>query len=382
MIMSTARILTVPLVATSLPDKMIKLSDCPLPQADAKKIKTLDPHKFAASIGMKQWCELSLIAMQGAKPLSFKCLSHAEALTMETMLEVAAWSRMFSERMAICKINDKVGYGVFATDEIPKGAFVGIYTGAISNKTQKEIEQATAPYAFAVKPKEEKGLGVSLDAIEYGNITRFFQHLPLEEEREDRLDQLITDFEFKKPEQAREVATANLQQCMVTYYGIPVNVFQTIRAIHKNEQLGFSYGLEYWISCANCPSLFNKKGDVIPADEYVINRIAEIVIENDSERIAVHTKALTNEMLEQYANTGFVLPVGIDTEETFVRADVLRSAMDKCKDTPQFLRIDVNNKKSSLLQAPSLFADAAASAVKKEESSKEQVGYRAPRSDR
>lgn len=110
-------------------------------------------------------------------------------------------------------VNDAVGYGVFAENDIDKGIIVGEYTGhAIPVSEVKKIINHDDSYTIG--PTH----GVVVDAKKCGNITRFINHS----------------------------AKPNLLAVAFKNCGYPCIVLVTTEPIKKDQQLFFDYGEKYW----------------------------------------------------------------------------------------------------------------------------------------
>lgn len=323
------------------PDIPLQVADRPLSDKDAK-ITFVDPQQFAQSVGMKQWCQSSLVSYS-SHPESLECMQKYEVLTKHEFISIIFSSLLYANKMALCKINDSVGFGVFATDEIPKNTYVGIYTGQLSYVTVKKNNESTSNYIFFVRPSDEKQHGVNIDAEHYGNITRFFNHLPLAKE-EVGPDHVLSDHEFKQPSRINDVATANVAQGMFMYNGLPINTFRTTRNIHKHEQIGFSYGFQYWASIDKAPGLFFKNGQVVPLSEYTINPLTFIRYHDNvsQQDEMLMTRTLTRQDLRQLCQVeGIIFPV--NNGECEISNEKLMSSLRSQK-TPQLLEIDLEPK--------------------------------------
>ncbi len=146
--------------------------------------------------------------------------------------------------LAIAKMNDKVGYGVFAIKDIPKHTVVCIYSGEIKlGRRVTTIDTNDLKFYtgnFRIIAKEIRGMG------------SYMQHLPAK-----------TDH-LKMKEM---VATTNVMPEYIVMYDennlpVPVVVFVTLRDIKEGEQVGFSYGWEFW-ETRGVPSYFDHNGNIL-----------------------------------------------------------------------------------------------------------------------
>ena len=63
--------------------------------------------------------------------------------------------------------------------------------------------------------------------------------------------------------QISELATANVSTCILNHDNKPIVYLQTVLDIQEGEQLGISYGSEYWIAKETIPQYFDKNGNII-----------------------------------------------------------------------------------------------------------------------
>ncbi|KTC84656.1 MULTISPECIES: SET domain-containing protein-lysine N-methyltransferase [Legionella] len=124
------------------------------------------------------------------------------------------------EALELRYINHFIGFGVFARQEISKGACVSFYYG------MKKIRPQNLNYYFY--PKLDS-FNMGIDARECGNIARFINHAPNAED--------IPTSTFM---------AANLISTSYTIFGIEVMAFFALRDIKKGEQLLFNYSKKYF----------------------------------------------------------------------------------------------------------------------------------------
>jgi hypothetical protein len=119
--------------------------------------------------------------------------------------------------MSVKFINDTIGYGVFAEDDIEVDELVGEYTGYVINTN--DLKDSKYSWSYPVK-HDERGnkVATSLDAFDAGNEMRFVNH----------------DYQ----------PNAVIQ--MVPQGGLWHAVYIANRTIKKSEQILTSYGSKYW----------------------------------------------------------------------------------------------------------------------------------------
>ena len=113
-------------------------------------------------------------------------------------------------------ISGKVGYGLFAEEEISEGSYVGEYTGIVRKNDRRYFEPLNN-YCYEYPVDDEIGRSFVIDATQ-GNLTRFINH-------------------SSKP---------NLKPIHVFYEGYYHLIFIALRPIQKGEELRFDYGESYW----------------------------------------------------------------------------------------------------------------------------------------
>lgn len=133
------------------------------------------------------------------------------------MLYKEQLSAGFTEKLLIKWIGDSFGYGVFALEDIPEGAFVGEYTGVVRRLLRSHPDPNA--YCFHYPTRFWSWKYFTIDASKEGNILRFANHS----------DQ------------------PNLQPMCLFDRGLLHLVFFAKNLIHKGSQLTFDYGRDYWV---------------------------------------------------------------------------------------------------------------------------------------
>lgn len=123
----------------------------------------------------------------------------------------------------IKKIDDTVGYGVFAAEDIYKGDFIGEYTGVVqlADKLGESYENNSGhetDYTWYYLDELEDGPKLEINGRLEGNEMRFINHSD----------------------------DSNLDVEHTLYNGQWVIFFVAARDIRKDEQLLINYGEKYW----------------------------------------------------------------------------------------------------------------------------------------
>lgn len=122
---------------------------------------------------------------------------------------------VYTQKIAVKYISKRVGYGVFAKEDIPSGV-VGIYTGEL----KKVSRYAESRYLFSFITKALNN--IMIDGEKKGNWTSFINH---------------NSSESKK---------TNLVVKEYFYKGLPYIIFWAPKKIKKGSQLLYDYGESYW----------------------------------------------------------------------------------------------------------------------------------------
>lgn len=111
-------------------------------------------------------------------------------------------------RLAIRKVDDVKGFGLFAGQPLGAHFYVGEYTGVVMP------DQGTSEYSVRYPKWALQGSPLAIEAKERGNYTRFINH------------------EEKEP---------NLELVSVYWKGLARLIFLTTRSIKSGEELVFDY---------------------------------------------------------------------------------------------------------------------------------------------
>lgn len=141
-----------------------------------------------------------------------------------------------SPLLVLSWLNDQLGYGVFAGEEIVPGTIVGFYAGEVI----KNGARAPNNYLFGYRTSECL-TDFTIDAEKKGNITRFINHAHI----------------------------PNIVVIPVMIGGLLHWFFSVFRKIEKGEQLTIHYGKSYWSARQITPSslLFSLDADQLHFEE-------------------------------------------------------------------------------------------------------------------
>lgn len=113
-------------------------------------------------------------------------------------------------------INDAVGHGCFAAEDIEAGSFVGEYTGIVRENNRRYFEPLNN-YCYEYPILDSLDRSYVIDATQ-GNLTRFINHS----------------------------ANPNLKPVYAFIEGMYHCIFLAISDIKKKTQLTYDYGKSYW----------------------------------------------------------------------------------------------------------------------------------------
>ncbi len=118
--------------------------------------------------------------------------------------------------VSVQKIDDEVGYGLFAEEELAPGCYAGEYTGIVRKNDRRYFEPLNN-YCYEYPVPDPIGRSYVIDATS-GNLTRFINHS----------------------------YNPNLQPIHVFFDGFYHLIFLTKVRIPKGTQLSYDYGTNYW----------------------------------------------------------------------------------------------------------------------------------------
>ncbi len=184
------------------------------------------------------------------------------------------------EDLVLCKINNEVGYGVFASTDIPENTLLCFYSGTLIPTDKIDDSHDYALNYF--------GLSVSISTKHHRGLSSFFQHLPspmkftdvkvLKEllaftgqpvsETDIKLEDELYAVDFHHQETLNNLATENIRLEYINFNGSPLILMLTNVAVKAGDQLGFKYGERYFSSRQLIPDFFDKNGNVISPNDY------------------------------------------------------------------------------------------------------------------
>ncbi|MCA0402373.1 MAG: hypothetical protein LCH30_01115 [Proteobacteria bacterium] len=173
-------------------------------------------------------------------------------------------AKEMQKKLAIIKINDLVGYGVIAVEDIPANTIVSLYAGILSNQSfmNKYDTYILGTHNFMISAKTHRNFS--------GFITHAFE----------RKSQVIPhylnkiyldDFHPIKEDKTHwqaNLVSSNLSSEMLIANNKLYFFLKSQEAIKKGNLIAWDYGLKYWANAKIAPALLTLKGEVVAPDTY------------------------------------------------------------------------------------------------------------------
>lgn len=182
---------------------------------------------------------------------------NTQAHTKKEFKKLNKEAKLNSAKLALCYIDEKIGWGLIATQQINANECIGFYAGIWGKKT---LEGKSHAYQCGIKIDETMFFG---NAETKGNLTRFILHAFEKESRELQKYKIKT----KKP-----LLLANIQFRSSLYQGKPFASLFSTTTIKPGMMLGYDYGMLYWEALDISPCLFDQFGSLLksPSDYEVV----------------------------------------------------------------------------------------------------------------
>lgn len=164
-------------------------------------------------------------------------------------------------KLALIKINDVVGYGVIALEDIPANTIISYYTGELF-KNDGVIKKRHTDHEYTLSPTH--GL-YFIDAKKRRNFSSFFAHAftNLDNFYPYPVNGKEIDYEAWK----KTICTSNLKLKTIEFYQHkPYAFFYTTKLISAGTLCTWDYGDHYWIKIE--PDLFTLQGALVSKSTY------------------------------------------------------------------------------------------------------------------
>lgn len=195
--------------------------------------------------------------------------------------------------IGIVKYDSPVGYGVFALRDIPKDTDLFLYGGKLISADSVPESAATsagAAYSLPVVGMPDQ----LLDAGEQGDIGSLCPHLP----KPEALSQVVIS-----EQQSEDIQYHNLTLAQTSVKGQMDVIFSARQFIPRGSVLGFSYGINYWVTREISPAVFTRQGDIMH-DLKVLKPLICMHIEGEKEvGTSLHPKDVFVRVLQKAMHT-------------------------------------------------------------------------------
>lgn len=298
----------VPLMFEDLKVDRINFAGAPAGPNGELTIERLDAAQLSAKLGITAWTE-AIVGNPMDSHLHQIGAPYQEITELEYNLMTSSVMACRAE-MAICYLNETVGYGVKALNPIPKDTWITWYAGHLQFISDRlSAEQLSNMYGFGIF-SGDKVIG-SVNAEQYRNAAGCMLHLPRATSLERHI--AVEDYLFTDPIKPEHIASANIAQLPICYKNIPIIAFKTIREIQRHELIGYSYGLMHWQNTGKVPYLFNTQGQMIDSNFYKTKNLQMIIFQEGGKGTFIEIKQ-PREVLDGLFEKG---PLVFDTSNGF-----------------------------------------------------------------
>jgi uncharacterized Fe-S cluster protein YjdI len=154
---------------------------------------------------------------------SSDCVGNSESKDLEEGWRKNVIDGRICNGLKVKFVTSDIGYGLFASMDIPEGTFIGEYVGIIYSA--QHGSDALPQYVLSYPSCEGN---INLNALEQGNITRFINHCP-----------------------SSSAACNVIFKTLVTD-GFCSVVCVTTKLVVRGQQLLVDYGKSFWIGKDGC----------------------------------------------------------------------------------------------------------------------------------
>lgn len=187
-----------------------------------KQQQTLTELQFSKEFGcdylplvtFNSYEELQIVAKSAPRSLKSYFFG-GEAKRLASLYRQELWAGAF-HNIEIRWIDSIIGYGLFTSEQIPAGTYIGTYSGYIHRIKRNEEKNHT--YCFHYPTRLFSRGTYVIDSLEGGNVLRFANHSDI----------------------------PNMEPKILYDRGLQHIAFFTTDVVPKGMQLMFNYGKDYW----------------------------------------------------------------------------------------------------------------------------------------
>lgn len=173
------------------------------------------------------------------------------------------------QKLAIAKINNLVGYGVIACEDIPANTAITFYAGTLMDSLKKDIDDN---YAICGGGK------LTISAKKHRNFAGFITHaFEKNPSSADHNEIYLDDFMPWDKDAINwhgNLLSANVFSHPFIVNYIPYIIFKNKEIIPKNSILAWDYGFGYWKSRKIAPALLTLKGEIVKPTSFTCTKKA------------------------------------------------------------------------------------------------------------
>ncbi len=254
-----------------------------LPWKEGDPIKQMPVPEFQKLI-KSQYGE-SVVLDNSLREDSIKELQNRNWKRFSSHVEIVSYKKDVFRNVVLCNMGS-FGFGAFARRRIQKGELVAIYSGTITSRDPK-VDIPTNDEAIPLSDT------LYLSTLKHRGVGSFLQHLPKAKKTatvRELIDRRIANRKVQhRPDENKillehelyrtkfeddgiidNIQTENVTPRFVFCNNILVVCLVAKRVIEAGEQLGYSYGQNYWFERGVPPCYFSKDGSCIPKKQYKI----------------------------------------------------------------------------------------------------------------
>jgi hypothetical protein len=185
------------------------------------KISSLSPSELQKNFGIVYLPNLAFPCMSDFDAICRKVAKYRKkGFLDQKQLWLGAYFQKEIEECAMAPvrlrwIDNHVGWGVFAEEDLKPMRYIGEYAGNVRRKKRSDVHNA---YCFQYAIVEDESTPYTIDALDQGGIVRFINHS----------------------------SSPNLMSALATKQNLCHIVLFASRLIRKGEQLCYNYGPDYW----------------------------------------------------------------------------------------------------------------------------------------
>ncbi len=252
--------------------------------------------KFGCDYSESMWGNSSSLKISQKKSAEFSGVE-AQVFFEPKILEkeLQEFFQKGNDQLAIGFINESVGHGVFARENIRRGTVLCLFSGIVKPFTDPEDDyvQTLIASELYVSAKAKRGMSgfmqhLLIDCEPYLKLVKegiqsgyakvvalgLCSQAEIDAEEKHAVEQThaanpeFRELHFNVAASRAGMAATNVCVVGTVKNGVCVHALVAIEDINKHNKVGLSYGFDYWAERRIVPELFFKRGEVIPHNDY------------------------------------------------------------------------------------------------------------------